>query len=151
VKRETSNERAAWTAHIEQRQPAAVKTAPARTMALGRMKAGVMNKTEAAYGRNLELRKHAGEVLWYGFEKMTFKLADDTRYTPDFVLMLSSGQLEAHEVKGTTTKENSAGVKRKAPYFRDDAKTKIKIAAELVPIVFKIVYLVAGEWVEEEV
>jgi hypothetical protein len=148
--KESSSERAAWTAHIEQRQPAAVKTAPARTMALGRMKAGVMNKTEAAYARHLDLRKQAGEVLWYGFEKMTFKLADDTRYTPDFVLMLASGQLQAHEVKGATTKELKSG-RVKAPYFRDDAKAKIKIAAELVPIVFKVVYLVDGNWVEEEI
>ena len=86
----------------------------------------------------------------YGFEKMTFKLADDTRYTPDFPLLLASGQLECHEVKGTTTKKLKDG-KVKAPYFRDDAKTKIKIAAEQVPMVFKVAYLVAGVWVEEEV
>jgi hypothetical protein len=135
---------------VEQQQMAAAKTAPARTMALGRMKSGAMNKTEVAYVRHLELRKNVGEVLWYGFEKMTFKLADDTRYTPDFVLMLASGQLEAHEVKGTTTKKLKAGT-AKAPYFRDDAKAKIKIAAEMVPIVFKVVYLVAGNWAEEEI
>lgn len=143
------NNRAAWTAHVE-RQPAAPRSTPARTMALGRMKAGKMNKTEKAYSQHLELRKHAGEVLWYGFEKITFKLADDTRYTPDFPLLLASGQLECHEVKGTTTKTLKDG-KVKAPYFRDDAKTKIKIASELVPVVFKVVYLVAGVWVEEEV
>jgi hypothetical protein len=142
------NHRAAWTAHVE-KQPAP-RSAPARTMALGRMKAGKMNRTEAAYSQHLELRKYAGEVLWFGFEKMTFKLADDTRYTPDFPLLLASGQLECHEVKGTTTKKLKDG-KVKAPYFRDDAKTKIKIAAEQVPMVFKVVYLVAGVWVEEEV
>ena len=150
MRKETSNERAAWTALVEQRQPAAPNAAPARTMALGRMKSGVMNKTEAAYARHLELRKHAGEVLWYGFEKMTFKLADDTRYTPDFPLMLASGQLECHEVKGTTTKKLKSG-KVKAPFFRDDAKARIKIAAEQVPLIFKVVYLVDGNWVENEI
>lgn len=31
--------------------------------ALGRMKVGAMNKTEAAYAATLELRRAAGEVL----------------------------------------------------------------------------------------
>ena len=35
-----------------------------RVLALGRMKAGAMNKTEAAYAQKLELHKRAGEVLW---------------------------------------------------------------------------------------
>lgn len=33
-------------------------------LALGRLKTGVMNKTEAAYAAHLEQRKHAGEVTW---------------------------------------------------------------------------------------
>ena len=35
--------------------------------ALGRLKAGAMNKTEAGYGQHLELLKRCGEVLWYRF------------------------------------------------------------------------------------
>jgi hypothetical protein len=122
-----------------------------KTLGLGRLKAGVMNRTEAAYARHLEARKHAGEVVWYGFEKVTFKLASDVRFTPDFVALMADGQLICLEVKGTTTKTSSAGVKSKAPYFRDDARAKIRIAAELIPMAFVVVYLVAGEWVEEEV
>ena len=71
-----------------------------RAYAPGRLKAGAMNKTEQAYESLLKLRQQAGEVLWYKFEGLKFRLADNTFYTPDFVVMLASGQMEAHEVKG---------------------------------------------------
>lgn len=96
-----------------------------RTLALGRMKAGKMNTTEAAYAAYLEEKRWAGEVVWYKFEGMKFRLADSTFYTPDFVVMLANGQLEAHEVKG---------------FWQDDAKVKIKVAAEMYPIRFVAVY-----------
>jgi len=32
--------------------------------ALGRLKTGEMNKSEANYAKHLELRKQAGEILW---------------------------------------------------------------------------------------
>jgi hypothetical protein len=89
--------------------------------ALGRMKAGAMNKTETAYAMNLELRRRAGEVVWFKFEGIKFRLADNTFYTPDFVVMLASGELEAHEVKG---------------HWQDDARAKIKIAADMYPLRF---------------
>lgn len=89
--------------------------------AKGRMKAGEMNGTEQAYHEHLAQRQHAGEIAWFKFEAMTFKLADDTRYTPDFMVMLSDGQLQAHEVKG---------------YWTDDARVKIKVAAALFPVEF---------------
>lgn len=95
--------------------------------AKGRMKAGVMNKTEADYASLLKLRKHANEITWYAFEAMTFKLAPDTRYTPDFIVLTREGYLEAHEVKVKAI-------------FRDDAKAKIKIAASMFPIKFVIAY-----------
>jgi hypothetical protein len=80
-----------------------------------------MNNTEAEYGRHLELLKSAGEVLWYKFEGMKFRLADNTFYTPDFAVMLNDGRLQAHEVKG---------------FWEDDAKVKIKVASDLYPIEF---------------
>jgi hypothetical protein len=92
-----------------------------RLQALGRLKTGVMNKTESAYAATLELRKHAGEVAWYKFEGIKFRLADNTFYTPDFAVMLADGALEAHEVKG---------------FWQDDARAKIKIAADLYPLRF---------------
>ena len=100
------------------RQPANNKV---KIQALGRLKTGEMNKTEQAYRDLLELRKRAGEVLWYKFEGLKFRLADNTFYTPDFAVMLSNGQIELHEVKG---------------HWQDDARVKIKIAADLYPFQF---------------
>lgn len=89
--------------------------------ALGRLKVGAMNKTEAGYGQHLELLKHAGEVLWYRFEGVKLRLADNTFYTPDFAVMAATGQMELHEVKG---------------FWEDDARVKIKVAAEMYPFKF---------------
>ena len=58
-----------------------------RVFALGRLKSGQMNKTEAAYAQELEARKNAQELLWYAFEGVTLKLADGCRYTPDFSVL----------------------------------------------------------------
>lgn len=93
--------------------------------ALGRLSAGQMNQTEARYAALLEGRKLAGEVAWWSFEALTFKLAADTRYTPDFTVMLASGELEAHEVKG---------------YVQDDSLVKIKVAARLFPMRFYLIF-----------
>ena len=49
---------------------------------------GVMNKTEEAYAKTLQVRKLAGEIVDWQFEAQTFKLAADCRYTPDFAVWL---------------------------------------------------------------
>ncbi len=94
-------------------------------LALGRLKSGERNKLEASYEQHLESRKQAGEIIWYKFEGMTFKLAKDTRFTPDFSIMLANCEIELHECKSI---------------WRDDAKAKIKIASELYPFKFVAVY-----------
>ena len=96
-------------------------------LALGRMKAGQMNKTEMEYA---ELLKRTGIIAWYRFEGMKFRLADNTFYTPDFAVMRSDGRLEMHEVKG---------------FWRDDARIKIKVAAEQYPIQFVAVKKKTGK------
>lgn len=93
-----------------------------RNFALGRLKTGTMNKTEAAYAQHLQLRKQAGEVLWYKFEGLKLRLADNTFFTGDFFVLAVNGQLECHEVKGG--------------YWQDDARAKIKIAADMYPFRF---------------
>jgi hypothetical protein len=106
--------------------------------ALGRLKSGEMNKTEAAYDAYLKTLLMAGELLWYKFEGMKFRLADNTFYTPDFALMRQDGQMEIHETKG---------------FWTDDARVKIKVAADMYP--FKFVAIKArakkdgGGWAEE--
>lgn len=93
--------------------------------ALGRLPAGVMNRTEAAYSAFLEVRKRAGEIAWYRFEGIKLRLADNTFLTVDFAVMLSDGNLEMHDVKGGP--------------LMDDANVKLKIAAEQYPFPFFIV------------
>jgi hypothetical protein len=60
-------------------------------------------------------------VEWYKFEGLKLRLADNTFYTPDFVVMAADGVLECHEVKG---------------HWQDDARVKIKVAASLYPFRF---------------
>ena len=62
---------------VQSKQPA--------SFALGRMKAGKMNKTEAAYAGYLEALKRTGDVTWYYFEPMNLKLADKCFYKVDFL------------------------------------------------------------------
>ena len=107
--------------------------------ALGRLKSGELNKTESAYKDYLDQLVLAGEVVWYKFEGMTFKLANNLRYTPDFICMKKSGELEAIEVKS---------------WWVGDAKAKIKMASELFPIKFTAVYAKpkkdGGGWSHED-
>lgn len=90
-------------------------------LALGRLKTGQRNKTEALYETMLEDMRVAGDVLWYRFEGVKLRLADNTFYTPDFAVMLGTGVMEMHEVKG---------------FWQDDARVKIKVAADLYPFRF---------------
>lgn len=86
---------------------------------LPKPKAPRMNKLEAEWAMVLEARKRAGEILWYGFEAIKLRLADNTHYTPDFAIIDREGKLVFHETKGG--------------FWRDDARVKIKVAAEMFP------------------
>jgi hypothetical protein len=87
-----------------------------------RRERGTMNKTEEAYSRHLETLRIAGENNGFMFEAMKFRLADNTFYTPDFIVFAADGVIEAHEVKGG--------------YIFDDAMVKLKVVAELFPFRF---------------
>ncbi len=95
--------------------------AAAGRFALGRLKTGERNKTEQAYEDFLAARQRAGQIAWFAFEGVKLRLADKTFYTPDYAVMLADGQMEMHEVKG---------------FWQDDARVKIKVAAELFPFRF---------------
>ena len=86
-----------------------------RLYAKGRLPLGVMNATERAFAQHLEMLKRAGEIVSYDFEKETFKLGKCCTYTPDFRVLMPDGGIVFYEVKG---------------YWLDDAKVKIKVAAE---------------------
>jgi hypothetical protein len=81
-----------------------------------------MNGLEKKYMETLEEKMITGEIVWYRFERITLKLANNTHYRPDFMVMSADGTLEIHEVKG---------------FWEEDARAKIKIAADQFPFVFK--------------
>jgi hypothetical protein len=84
-----------------------------------------MTGIEASWEAQLLIEKAAGEILWYKYEGITLKLADDTRYTPDFAVMEKDNSLGFHEVKG--------------PYRREDSFVKLKVAASIFPFAFFMV------------
>lgn len=92
-----------------------------RSFAAGRLKTGQMNKTEVAYAEYLKQLQAVGGILWHKFEGVKLRLADNTFYSPDFAVMQANGQLEMHEVKG---------------FWQDDARVKIKVAADMYPFKF---------------
>jgi hypothetical protein len=92
-----------------------------KNFALGRLKTGQMNNTEKAYAGHLDLLRSLGTVQWYKFEGVKLRLADNTFYSPDFAVMVADGTMEMHEVKG---------------FWQDDARAKIKIAADMFPFRF---------------
>ena len=111
-----------------------------KVFALGRMKSGQMNRTEAAYVRELEKLKQGGEVVWYRFECLKLKVADGKCwYSPDFLVMTSTGELQLHEVKGSKA------------IFQDDAKVKCKVVSTDYPFRLFVCYPQRTGWVKEEI
>lgn len=110
-----------------------------KRFALGRLKTGEMNKLEQKYSEHLEELKHSGEVLWWKFEGIKQRLADNTFYTGDFAVMLADETVEIHETKG---------------FMADDANVKIKVAASLYPFRFVLIRQRAkkhgGGWLRTE-
>lgn len=106
-----------------------------KSYALGRLPLGTMNKTEQAYANELQLRVQAGEVLWWKFEGVKLRLADNTFLTPDFFVMLADCTMEIVEIKG---------------HWQDDARAKTKIAASMYPFRFRALKKVRGGWDVEE-
>lgn len=100
---------------------------------------GRMNKTEAAYGQLLELQKRAEQIKDWRFEAVKLRLAEKTFYTPDFMVVRFDDSICFVEVKG---------------FWRDDARVKIKVAAEQYPC-FRFVAVrkcskkQGGGWAEE--
>ena len=70
------------------------------------------------------------------FERVKLKLADNTFYTPDY-MVLHPGHIAFHEVKG---------------FMRDDAAVKLKVAAEMFPeFCFVLVQRAGKEWTFKEI
>lgn len=114
-----------------------------KLLALGRLKTGQLNKTEQAYADMLETLRRAGEIAWYKFGGVKLRLADNTFLTVDFAVLRSDGVFELHDCKGSKA------------IYQDDARVKMKVAAELYPFVFKLAFprpkRDGGGWIIEEV
>lgn len=107
----------------------------AGAFARGRLPKTKMNKLEANYGAYLDVLKHSGEVLWWRFQPLKLRLADGSYFTPDFGVLTRSSMFELHETKG---------------FWREAARVRIKIAAELFPFRFIAIKRDGGNWVREE-
>lgn len=121
-----------WTeedvARLQKRKAAPKPTSTQRMQALGRLKAGQMNKTEERFAQHLELERHTGRVQWWKFEGIKLMLAKNTSLTVDFAVLPDTGILTMIDVKGSRA------------MVTDDARVKMKLAAELYPLVFKMAY-----------
>lgn len=82
-----------------------------------------MNKLEADYAAHLESLRRNGEISMWMYEPLKLNLAPGQAcsYTPDFMVVSRDNVLELHEVKG---------------FWEDDARVKIKVAADKFPFVF---------------
>lgn len=121
----------------------AKKTGQQKLQALGRMKTGVMNKTEERFAKFLDAQKMTGAVQWWKFEAIKLILAPNTSITFDFALLPEDGVLTLIDVKGSKA------------IVTDDFKAKAKVAADMFPFVFKVAYPRpkgdAGGWIIEEI
>ncbi|MCX7178135.1 MAG: hypothetical protein NTX56_04940 [Proteobacteria bacterium] len=116
-----------------------------------------INRVEIAYRDHLDQLKMIGHVMWRSeHEALKLRLADNTHYIADFLVMLPNGVLEVHDTKGTTkrpvTKDGVEIGKTETYFCPPKNKQKLKMVAELFPIVVKIVWRnKAGQWIEEAV
>jgi hypothetical protein len=96
----------------------------ARPKGKTRKRSGEMNKLEAAYAGHLQSQQISGDIEYFAYESVKFRLADRTWFTPDFLVMARDGAISFHETKG---------------FMRDDAAVKLKTAAEMYPFPFLLV------------
>ena len=77
-----------------------------------------MNSLEQRWADHLDVLRAAGEIAEWRYEPLKLKLAGSTFYTPDFIVLHKDQHLSIDEVKG---------------FWRDDARVKLKVAAEMFP------------------
>jgi len=128
----TEQELAAMKLNREQPAEAPAPRPPRHAMP----KTDGMNKLEARYAREvLDIRQMAKEIIGWKYEAVKLRLADRTWYTPDFMVVFEY-HIELHETKG---------------HWEDDARVKIKVAAEMFrEFQFRAVQWKKGIWIYEE-
>jgi len=121
---------AAHQARVPKPAARAPKADPmARFHALGRLAKDQMNKTERAYSVLLDEEKRQGLVIDWKFHPMRVRLADNTFYEVDFLVLHADMRLAIHETKGGfVTQHGQMKIKLCAevlPYFRMIKATKL--------------------------
>jgi hypothetical protein len=122
--------------------PAGKKADPlARFHALGRLPKDQMNKTERAYSALLDEEKRRGEVIDWKFHPMRVRLADNTFYEVDFLVLHADMRLAIHETKGG--------------FVTSHGQMKIKLCAEVLPFfrmvkATKLPAKLGGGWKRED-
>ena len=130
------NVKEAWIDAWVDEYPIALATPPAPDK---------MNKTEQRLEQHLANQKLAGEILWYKMHGFGMRLADNTFFYPDAMVMENDRSISIYDAKAQN-RSTGKGL------WKDDAKVKIKVAAELFPIFrFRgISYTKKNGWVIEE-
>jgi hypothetical protein len=103
-----------------------------------------MNKTERKFADNCEIQKYIKKIIDYRYEPCRLILSPNVKggrnavsYLPDFLVIYAT-HFEFVEVKAKSGKWSS---------MRDDARSKINIAASMFPwFQFTVAYLEKGEW-----
>jgi hypothetical protein len=93
---------------------------------------GYDSNWERDYAAHLNLRKAAGEIAWWEHHLLTINLDAKTKYKPDFIVGMTDGSIEVHEVKG---------------FERRDAVPRFRWAAQRCPWMrFVMVRKVSKGW-----
>ena len=105
----------------------------------GRTPRGEMNKLEEKYSHYLDEQKVRGIILFHAYEAISFRLAKNTKYTPDFYVVKADDlTVECHETKG---------------FWLPEQRVRIKVAQDLNPY-FKFIGVMwnkkKGGWIYEE-
>lgn len=112
-----------------------MKGHPRKAKGRPRAKPGQMNKLEKKYADHLDSLLFAGDILAWQFQPLKVKLAKATFYTPDFLVQEPDTTLTMVDVKG---------------HWEDDARVKIKVAAQAFPFwTWKGVSWKGGHWQDE--
>ncbi len=95
---------------------------------------------ERDWATQLELRRRVGLLVEWRHEAITLQLAEGSRFTPNFFVVLPNGEIELQEVKG---------------YMREAANVRLKVAARQFPW-FRFVLVrrghgARGQWTADEV
>ena len=106
-----------------------------------------MNRSERQYAAHLQEQLLAGRIARWDREPESLRLADNTTYRPDFRVVALDGTVEMHEVK-------VGGARYYDPAFHHahrDGWVKLKVAAELHPYSFFLIWPDKGEWKRREI